>query len=442
MTISSRLKTMVLFSATIIALVLLSLLRIGQLHSQDYRHQMQVQKVQQEVDALRSQLWQLQQYQDTDAINGAIRLSQSIAAELAVMQSFGYNLRHEMINNIIKKNDDLNTLLQLYLRHDQDTASMSITSPQGMLHARFNTGIQAIDEELMRYRRLHMDYAAVNQRNLLFIAGTLLVLASLILTLFTFSTLTQFRHSLQSLDSGIDAMADGDLANPVKTYNKDEIGDIVSHFNYMKHMLNQTTIKRDELQKEVERQTRELRNQKEQLRFLAEHDELTQVHSRYAFKQLTEQALVRLECNGGRGALLFVDLDQFKPINDMYGHGVGDIVLRTMAERLQHSVRRSDIVGRYGGDEFVIWLDDLQNEEELTKVIDKILQQLHQAVSIDNLQLLLNLSIGVAWYPRDGKDLESLLEVGDSHMYKAKRSQADDDRPGKIHGLPHPDCQD
>jgi diguanylate cyclase (GGDEF)-like protein len=120
--------------------------------------------------------------------------------------------------------------------------------------------------------------------------------------------------------------------------------------------------------------------------------------------------------------VLFLDLEQFKTINDTYGHHEGDQLLRELAERIRRCIREIDTVSRLGGDEFVIVLPDIRAQADAGNVARKILQALAQAYSIDGNEIVVTPTVGISLYPQDGTNAESLLRNADTAMYQAKES--------------------
>ncbi len=121
-------------------------------------------------------------------------------------------------------------------------------------------------------------------------------------------------------------------------------------------------------------------------------------------------------------ALLFIDLDHFKQINDQYGHEMGDYVLKIVSDRMNLSVRDSNIVARMGGDEFVIILNDLTNKEQVIPVIERLLKSLKESISFGNHECSIGASIGISIYPGDGDDVDTLTRKADMAMYEIKKS--------------------
>jgi diguanylate cyclase (GGDEF)-like protein/PAS domain S-box-containing protein len=154
---------------------------------------------------------------------------------------------------------------------------------------------------------------------------------------------------------------------------------------------------------------------------LAEHDFLTDLPNRMLFNDRLTQAIALAVRQDRQLAVMFVDLDHFKKINDSLGHEIGDKLLKSVATRLVSCVRRTDTVSRIGGDEFVILLSQVEHGEDAAVSARKILRALAEPHLIDNKSLDINLSIGVSTYPTDGENPESLMNKADTAMYEAKQ---------------------
>lgn len=159
-----------------------------------------------------------------------------------------------------------------------------------------------------------------------------------------------------------------------------------------------------------------------ELQRYANYDKLTGLPNRRLFFERLEQMVVEGERYGSKFALLFLDLDGFKEINDRYGHDAGDEVLIAAGNRLQECVRKSDTVARMGGDEFTIIIRNAEDRKSIHGVVKKIHDVLQKAITIDSFECSVNSSIGVAIYPDDGADSEILLKNADSSMYEVKRN--------------------
>jgi len=160
----------------------------------------------------------------------------------------------------------------------------------------------------------------------------------------------------------------------------------------------------------------------EQIEFHAYHDVLTHLPNRKLFTDRLRNALTHAKRSGKSVAVMFIDLDHFKSINDTLGHTAGDELLLEMAQRLRHCVREDDTVARLGGDEFTIILSDLRHPEDALAVAQKILETVQKPVAIGATPVSTSASIGIALYPDDGGDAEALLRNADSAMYRAKEA--------------------
>ena len=164
----------------------------------------------------------------------------------------------------------------------------------------------------------------------------------------------------------------------------------------------------------------EARRSEHKILRLAHYDELTGLPNRFLYNQHLNKALLLAERNHSSLAVLFLDLDRFKNINDTFGHDEGDKVLRNVAHRFTASLRESDVVARIGGDEFILLIDQYRSPADLAEVADKLLFEASQPFDIDGQECQLSASIGIATYPDDGKDAQTLLKNADIAMYRAK----------------------
>ena len=164
----------------------------------------------------------------------------------------------------------------------------------------------------------------------------------------------------------------------------------------------------------------ELKRAEEKIRHAAQHDPLTGLPNRALVYELGTQMISASHRHTRMLAVMFFDLDRFKPINDTYGHRVGDLMLQEVARRLQGAVRSSDLVGRLGGDEFVAVLTDLSSESHLDGIASHLLRRLSEPYRIETLELHTSPSIGISIYPGDGTGIDTLIRQADEAMYHAK----------------------
>ncbi len=176
-----------------------------------------------------------------------------------------------------------------------------------------------------------------------------------------------------------------------------------------------------DMQTQIVAHLSELNEKRKALDHQAQHDTLTGLPNRRLFFDRLGHAIVSSRRTGNHLAVLFVDLDRFKEINDTLGHAVGDGVLVNLAKRLKAAVREVDTVARLGGDEFVILLDTIKDPQQVMVVVRKLHELFQGAMQIDGHEIRVHASIGVSIYPKDGKDADELMQNADQAMYKSKK---------------------
>ncbi len=164
----------------------------------------------------------------------------------------------------------------------------------------------------------------------------------------------------------------------------------------------------------------ERKQAEERVRHLAHYDALTDLPNRTLFHDRLQQALIQAQRSHDQVAVMFIDLDRFKIINDTLGHNVGDLLLQAVAQRLLNCVRQGDTVCRQGGDEFVILLPQISHAEDAALVAQKILDSINRVFVLDGHELHIGASIGISFFPADGVDAEALMKNADVAMYRAK----------------------
>lgn len=155
---------------------------------------------------------------------------------------------------------------------------------------------------------------------------------------------------------------------------------------------------------------------------MAYFDEITNLPNRRLFNDRLYVAISNANRYRQRLAVMFLDLDGFKDVNDVFGHHTGDQLLREIAYRLNQTIRKSDTIARMGGDEFTVLLTQVEHESNITNVADKILEAVRQPVVLDGNTISITISIGIAQYPDNGKDVNTLLKSADIALYRAKES--------------------
>jgi diguanylate cyclase len=210
------------------------------------------------------------------------------------------------------------------------------------------------------------------------------------------------------------AKAAGDLhqVNAELAQELAERVDLESELTAMKTDLDEV---RDDLSKSQAKE--------EETRKFALQDALTGLPNRVSFEQSLEDGLMQAKRHGWKLAVLFIDIDDFKSINDTYGHGMGDQALIMVADRLQSAVREEDTVSRWAGDEFVCLLLEVKKEADVTRIAENMVKRISESFEFDGTVLSLKVSIGIAIYPADGKTTHTLFKNADTAMYKAKGTE-------------------
>ena len=175
--------------------------------------------------------------------------------------------------------------------------------------------------------------------------------------------------------------------------------------------------------RELEQEVRQLRARQRELEAQANHDHLTGLANRKLLQDRFRCAAERAKRSGQCFALLMIDLDRFKAVNDSHGHAAGDRVLRTMARRMEAAVRTCDTVARLGGDEFVLIVESIHDPSEIIPIGRKLVRALLKEIVLANgASVMVGASLGLALYPYDGAELSQMLDVADCAMYECKAS--------------------
>ncbi len=189
---------------------------------------------------------------------------------------------------------------------------------------------------------------------------------------------------------------------------QDELGELGRHLNEVHGQVNA-------LFQQLEAQAAEMQT-------LALHDGLTGLPNRRLFGELTQRAVAAAQRDGQRLALLFIDIDRFKQVNDSLGHAAGDELLQTVARRLRSAVRSADVVCRHSGDEFTLLLRHVTSVAELTSSVQRLLKAVGKPLRLNDADLQLSVSVGIALFPDDGTNPDTLVRHADAAMYSAKQA--------------------
>jgi diguanylate cyclase len=211
---------------------------------------------------------------------------------------------------------------------------------------------------------------------------------------------------INSVIAAVHRFSNDNQASPLPVDRSDEIGVLARSFARM--------------QGQIRQQLDVLQDNQEELEHLAQHDTLTSLPNRRRFMDRLDMALARAKRTGDGFALLFIDVDKFKTINDSLGHAAGDAVLLAVAQRLAQSTRKVDTAARLGGDEFVLMLDQFADHDLIAGFTEKLLQTLKAPIHFEGHTLHVEFSVGISRFPEDGDTAQTLLHNADAAMYRIK----------------------
>ncbi|NOI57968.1 diguanylate cyclase domain-containing protein [Vibrio coralliilyticus] len=375
------------------------------------------------VDLLRSQLWVFLQFGDESSLN-QVELAQ---AELATKLT-AYKQNNSQLGNIQRMNHSLNALLnkekQVYFLsiNGLDEQGSANINARGLLHSRYNMIVQNMTEELAYVHQSVLNRNANSLHQVMLYAAAWLIICSVLVSATAWLISFRFKSGAEAMKNAIIDLAEGKLDSKVEAVKMDtEFRIMAQFFNQMTMSLCETTVTKQELEEEVMRQTQQLKHKQEQLIFLSEHDPLTNLVNRRAFDKALENAIVKANRTQCKLAIFFIDLDDFKSVNDTFGHEAGDAILVEVASRITAAIRESDFVGRFGGDEFVICLDLLHDFDIVAKKAEQLLDAINAPIEFNGRTLKVGASIGVSYFPDQTKNKEVLLSIADETMYRAKQ---------------------
>nr|WP_295783031.1 diguanylate cyclase [Rhodoferax sp.] len=230
---------------------------------------------------------------------------------------------------------------------------------------------------------------------------------------------------INAMSAAVQGFAHDHQSAPVRSLaveRRDEIGVLARSFQQM--------------QNEIRQQLEDLQENREDLEHMARHDVLTGLPNRRAFQERLDHALSRAQRSGERFALFFIDVDNFKSINDRWGHDGGDALLKIVALRLVATTRKVDAIARLGGDEFVVLLDNPAQREDVANIAEKLLESVRSPILYRGHALQIGFSIGISLYPEDGRTATELMARADRAMFDAKDAGRNGFRFSN--GKPHP----
>lgn len=255
------------------------------------------------------------------------------------------------------------------------------------------------------------------------------IVIALVLALASWISSHRAKTIIRSLNSALREVGQGKFDVAVKQSARGELGELVRAFNETTHTLSESRDRLNSYQRSLEERvnerTRELNSATARVIQIAQTDPLTSLPNRVLLMRRLEEAIKRANKDTTRVAVLFIDLDFFKSVNDSHGHEAGDALLRSVAERLKSIVRPADVVARFGGDEFIVLLTRLEfqsAEALINEMAERLLMALEAPHIISGSRVTGNASIGIATYPTDARTAADLIRHADMAMYSAKQA--------------------
>ena len=264
-----------------------------------------------------------------------------------------------------------------------------------------------------------LEYTSIEQQLLradawgLYIVGLIGFMTVIAVGVFGYQAASRVAKGIQRVSAGVLAFAAGDVSVRINSFSSDEVGDLTTAFNKMADDLDMS---RRELMLEAEL----AREAAKHAETLANTDMLTGLSNRAHLSTLMAQVLEHAQSLGHGVGVLFMDIDRFKNINDTLGHEAGDFVLRSVAEQLEKCLGPHEFVGRLGGDEFLIVVDEVASPTALADVARRILAAVAHSIFVDGQEIRTTGSIGISAYPGDGQDQQTLKKNADIALYRAK----------------------
>ena len=420
---------MLALSTMTLLFVLVVLVAFFQIQSEQESTQVEINylvDLQLDVDSLKGELWNYKQKGNSLASGKLNEIQDSIAQQLrekdAVLgiQLDDVQVMNESLQRLIKY-EKQRYLSDLNNNVVGDRTSFKVS---GVLYSRYSSIAQSMTEELAAIHKTVVKLHKEKLQSLIFAAAFWLVVFAIIVSAIAWLVLYRFRTDSNAIKEAMIALSRGELDTKVQCKKMDsEFKIMADFFNQMSESLRLSTVTRQELEDEVARQTCQLKHKQEQLLFLAEHDPLTNLLNRRAFDNKLDRAIQDAERKGSKLALLFIDLDDFKIVNDQFGHDAGDHVLVQVARRLEECSEGNDFVARFGGDEFVICTESANEFHHVLLKVENVLSMVARSIAFEKQALKVGASIGVSRFPDQSRCKEDLIVLADEAMYQHKQSK-------------------
>ncbi len=248
--------------------------------------------------------------------------------------------------------------------------------------------------------------------------GVILIIAFIVGSIFSH----RFTYPIISLKENMAEAKDGKLEQRSDLEVNNELGDLSHMFNDMMDIIEGNYKQLNESKKSIEKQQKELQENYEKIEKLAYHDTLTGLYNRLAFMEFSYNRFHSKDGTFDKHAIFFIDLDNFKNVNDTLGHDYGDLLLIDVANQLTSCISDTDILARTGGDEFLLMKSDYKNSDDLATFADELVNIVRHPFDLKGETANVSMSVGIAMFPQDGETLNDLIKSADIAMYNAKNS--------------------
>lgn len=269
---------------------------------------------------------------------------------------------------------------------------------------------------------MKQEYSEINNLSsvilLTLIYGAILIF--IVVNVFIHAFSKSFTAPIFALRDAMRKASNGDLSVQTNITQNNELGELSKSFNKMIHIIKTNYDDLTSMHDELLINEEQLRNNYEHIEFLAYHDTLTSLPNKLAYSEQVGAVLSASENTDKKHAIMFVDLDNFKTVNDTLGHEYGDALLARTSSILRSMIRKEDMLARAGGDEFLIFLNDITGSDLAIEIATGILRTFKEPIQINNEELYVSASIGISMYPKNGTAMNTLIKNADIAMYHSK----------------------
>ena len=320
---------------------------------------------------------------------------------------------------------------QVAIKESSDGKYISDSEYKSIDHIRWGSGYLYVwqtaknNDELAGVVYLKISRQRFDQQTRKFFVYSLIIL--IVLSIFIYFVANKMQESISSRIENLEQISrrishSNNYAIRVPNYGDDEIGSLARSFNLMLEAIEKNQHEKALAHESLQINRRRLETAVKDLQYLANYDSLTQLPNRALCMDRIKIAIKAASRENLMMAVMFLDLDHFKDVNDSLGHAIGDQLLKSTSQRLQEHIRADDTLARLGGDEFIIILNKIKKTENVIDVVEKIVASFESPFELSSYHVNTTVSIGVCLYPGDGMDVDSLMKSADAAMYKAKEA--------------------